>query len=233
LIQEPDHPAVSPETSGNGSRHSPEVRQVARSGARALTATQLVTLLLGGRRRTSRRLLRRFGSLRSLVSRPFEELAREPGLDQVRSARLLAAFEIAARVAEERLERGQPLTSSRDVFEAYHPRLRDLRKEVFLALLLDGKHRLLHEEAVSVGTLTASLVHPREVFGPAVRLGAAALILVHNHPSGDPSPSPEDLDITARLAEAGRIVGIDLLDHVVLGDGCFASCFERGTPYGS
>ncbi len=79
-----------------------------------------------------------------------------------------------------------------------------------------------------MGTLTASLVHPREVFGPAMREGAAAIILVHNHPSGDPTPSPEDVEITMRLSEVGRLVGIRLLDHVILGDGCFTSCFERG-----
>jgi DNA repair protein RadC len=123
------------------------------------------------------------------------------------------------------------VASSRDVFEYFkktgYLTARD-DKEKFFTLLLDGKNRLMALNLVSVGTLTASLVHPREVFKPAIATGAAALILAHNHPTGDPAPSPEDIEITARLQQAGRIVGIKILDHVILGDGCFASLFERG-----
>jgi len=222
----------NPATGGNGRKNGDslpvEIRQLLRHGPRVLASHELLALLMGGPRAASRRLVRRHGSLRAIGLRSAEELRREPGLDARRAARLLAAFEIAARFGEEQLSRGRLLPSSRSVYEAYQARLRDLRKEVFLALLLDGKHRVVREESVSVGTLTASLVHPREVFGPAIREGAAAIILVHNHPSGDPTPSPEDIEITARLTEVGRLVGIRLLDHVILGDGCFASCFERG-----
>src|SRR5690606_306825 len=98
----------------------------------------------------------------------------------------------------------------------------------FVALLLDARHRLLRVERVSEGTLTSSVVHPREVFGPALREAAAAVVVAHNHPSGDPTPSAEDRDVTARLAEAGRLVGVRLLDHVVVGDPGFVSFRERG-----
>lgn len=108
------------------------------------------------------------------------------------------------------------------------PRLRDLRKEVFLALLLDGRNRLLREERISEGSLTSAIVHPREVFAPAIRESAGAIVVVHNHPSGDPTPSREDLEITARLAQVGRLVGINLLDHVILGDPGYLSLRERG-----
>jgi DNA repair protein RadC len=210
-----------------------EIAQFLRVGARGLAAEDLVSLLLDGDRGASHRLMRRHGSLRAIGVRTAGELVREPGVDHRGAARLLAAFEIAVRFAEEQIERGRLMGSSRDVFQAYQARMRDLKKEVFLALMLDGKHRMIREEPVSIGTLTAALVHPREVFGPAIREGAAALILLHNHPSGDPTPSPEDIEITTRLAEVGRLVGIQLLDHVILGDGHFTSCFERGLIHGS
>jgi len=101
-------------------------------------------------------------------------------------------------------------------------------KEAFWVLMLDGKHRIMAANLVSVGTLTASLVHPREVYRPAIAQGACARILVHNHPSGDPTPSPEDVEITHRLVETGRLVGIRILDHVIVGDDAFSSLFERG-----
>jgi DNA repair protein RadC len=102
--------------------------------------------------------------------------------------------------------------------------------ERFLVVLLDGRYRVLRQEVVSQGTLTASLVHPREVFRPALREAAAALILVHNHPSGDPTPSPEDREITARLAKAGEILGVRVLDHVVVAERGYCSLREEGAP---
>jgi DNA repair protein RadC len=119
------------------------------------------------------------------------------------------------------------MRSPRRVHELVAVELRGLERERFLVLLLDGKHRLKRREVVSEGTLTTSLVHPREVFRPAVRESAAAVVVVHNHPSGDPEPSLEDVEVTRRLIEAGRLLGIPLLDHVVVGDGRFASLRER------
>jgi len=106
--------------------------------------------------------------------------------------------------------------------------MRDLRKEQFWAILLDGKNRVLREERVSEGSLTASLVHPREVFAPAIRESAGAFVFVHNHPSGDPTPSVEDVEITRRLCSVADLVGIRVLDHVVVGDGAYVSFLERG-----
>lgn len=106
--------------------------------------------------------------------------------------------------------------------------LRDCPTEEFWAIHVNGKHYAFGMAQVSVGTLTTSLVHPREVFGPAIRMGAAALIVVHNHPSGDPEPSLEDVDVTRRLTETGRILGIPLLDHIVCGDARYVSLRERG-----
>src|SRR5439155_27155290 len=109
--------------------------------------------------------------------------------------------------------------SAQDVYEAFRERFEPLDREQFVVLLLDGKNGVLGFNVVSVGSLTAALVHPREVFKPAILANAAALILVHNHPSGDPEPSAEDRAITARLSQAAELIGIKILDHVVIGDG--------------
>ena len=103
-----------------------------------------------------------------------------------------------------------------------------LEKEQFHIVMLDGKNRILREERISEGILTASLVHPREVFAPAIREAAAGLVLIHNHPSGDPEPSPEDREVTRRLVAVGELVGIRILDHVIVGDGRYVSFIERG-----
>ncbi len=124
---------------------------------------------------------------------------------------------------------GRQLSTSRAVYELFHERFAAADREEFLAVMLDGKNRALGFHVVSIGTLTASLVHPREVFKAAILANAAAMILVHNHPSGDPTPSAEDRAITERLREAGDLLGIRLLDHVVIGDARYMSIAEEGS----
>lgn len=154
-------------------------------------------------------------------------LQREAGLGPVSARSLAAAFALGRRVEGLRWVRSDSIRSPGGVYRLMAPRLRGREREVFSVLLVDGKHRLLAIEEVSEGTLTSSLVHPREVFRPALRRGAAALVAVHNHPSGDPEPSAEDLEVTRRLLDAGRLLGVPLLDHVVLGRGAFVSLRER------
>ena len=113
-------------------------------------------------------------------------------------------------------------------FGHHEPMRVEIRLLGGFAVLLDGKNRVLRDERVSEGSLTSSLVHPREVFAPAIRESASAMVFVHNHPSGDPEPSPEDLEITRRLCAVGELVGIPVLDHVVIGDGAFVSFLDRG-----
>lgn len=173
-------------------------------------------------------LLSRFGTLRGLSTATADELARGARLSAPAAERLVAAFALGRRAQAVPLVRGESLRTTGQIFAAYGPLLRDLRKETLLALHLDAKGRVMREERVSEGTLTSSHAHPREVFGPALRHGTAGLILVHNHPSGDPEPSPEDLAATRRLAAVGDLVGIRLLDHVVLGDVAYVSLLERG-----
>jgi DNA repair protein RadC len=145
-----------------------------------------------------------------------------------KSASVCASLELGRRLAARRLHPGAAIRGPEDVFAHFHSSLRLVSHEKFIALLLDGRHRVLREEVVSQGTLTASLVHPREVFRPALREAAAALILVHNHPSGDPAPSAEDREVTRRLVRAGELLGVRVLDHVVVAERGFCSLQREG-----
>jgi DNA repair protein RadC len=167
-------------------------------------------------------------TLRELSRRGVAELTAEYGLSETAAGKAFALAELARRQATVPLARGAAFRSSRQVFDAFHQRLRDLEVEQFRVVLLDGKHRVLRECLISQGTLTSSPVHPREVFRPAIQNAAAAVVLVHNHPSGDPSPSSDDLEITRRLCEVGDLVGIHVLDHIVIGDGRYTSLADRG-----
>ncbi|MCZ6596360.1 MAG: DNA repair protein RadC [Planctomycetota bacterium] len=197
-------------------------------GGEALETHEWLALLLGPRvpPRRARELLADCDLL-ELARLPGAELVARFGLGPAAAARVAAAFGLGRRLERARLPRRASMKSPRRVYEEVAADLRGLDRERFLTLVLDGKHRLKRTERVSEGTLTTSLVHPREVFRPAVRESAAALIVVHNHPSGDPEPSAEDLEVTRRLIQSGKLIGIPLLDHVVVGDGRFVSLRER------
>lgn len=203
-------------------------------GSEALSDAELLALLLrtGGRGSgvlaVAGRLLVLRGGLEGLARSSARELAEVPGVGPAKTATVLAALELGRRLAGRRLRPGAALRGPEDVYRHYHPSLRHSHQERFFAVLLDGRHRVLRHEVVSLGTLTASLVHPREVFRPALRASAAALILVHNHPSGDPTPSAEDRDVTARLVRAGQILGVRVLDHVVVAERGYCSLREEG-----
>ncbi|MEX5213510.1 MAG: DNA repair protein RadC [Nitrospiraceae bacterium] len=205
-----------------------------RAGADSLTDAQLLAIILRvGRRQASAvevamDLLSRTDGLPGISRMGADALCRIPGIGPAKTAQLKAAIELGKRALAQPLSTGQPIRSSRDVFHAYAPQLRDLRHETFRLLLLDAKHALIRETVISEGTLTASLVHPREVFSVAVLESAAAVICVHNHPSGDPTPSAEDRTLTRRLQEAGEVLGIPVLDHIVIGDGRYVSFADQG-----
>ena len=203
-------------------------------GPEALSDAELVALLLRtGERRTdalgvAEALLARVGGLRGLAGAARGELCSVAGVGAVTGASLEAALELGRRLATRRLRVGDAVLGPEDVFRHFHARLRDAPHERFLVLLLDGRHRVVREVVTSQGTLTASLVHPREVFSPALREAAAALILVHNHPSGDPAPSREDREVTVRLARAGELLGVPVLDHVIVAERGWASLRDLG-----
>lgn len=204
----------------------PRERLLAR-GARALADEELLALVLRtgyagrGVLELSRELLARHpdGGLARL---PAEALARQKGVGASRACALSAAFELGRRwspaAAEERTRLDSPERARAELAD-----LAGKRREHFVACYLDACHGLIHRETVSIGTLTASLVHPREVFSPAITRGAATLVIAHNHPSGNPEPSREDRLTTRRLADAGRLLGIPLLDHLIVTP---ARCFS-------
>ncbi len=212
----------------------PRERLIA-EGERALSDAELLAIILrtGTTEQTAvglgQSLLARFGSLRSLASRSIAELSKLKGVGPAKAAQVKAALEIGRRAAQEAAAApGRRLADSQAVYDLAWPRLRDQRKETFLALLLDAKNRVIREVEVSVGSLTASLAHPREVFHEAVRDSAAAIICVHNHPTGDPTPSPRDAEITRKLHAASKTLGIALLDHVIVGERDFYSFADHG-----
>lgn len=205
-----------------------------KDGPEVLSDAQLLAILLRIGRRDSSAvevamdLLRQLDGLQGLPNRSVEELCRIPGVGPAKAAQLKAAIELGKRVLAAPLSSGTKITSSADLFRHYYPLLRDLRREVFKIVLLDAKHAIVREATVSEGSLTVSIVHPREVFNLAVRESAAAVIFVHNHPSGDPSPSEEDRVLTARLVAAGELLGIQVLDHLIVGDGRYTSFADNG-----
>ena len=167
------------------------------------------------------------GKLRNLGRFTMQEL-REAGFTDRRITKLRALVELAKRFGEEEFIPGQSFRGSYDVYAHFRERLAGERHEQFYAVLLDNKNRKIKDVRVSQGSLTASIVHPREVYLPVIRESAAAVIFVHNHPSGDPTPSKEDLEITRRLREVGELVGVRVLDHVVIGQGRYVSFVDDG-----
>jgi DNA repair protein RadC len=206
--------------------------RLARHGASALSARELLAVLLGtGSRRGSALHLAEGllgGGLRDLAGRSLAELERAHGLGRAKASRVLAALELGARVASEGRLSAPLFRTPQEAALYLLPRYGARPVETFGLLALDVRHRLKGEKVISVGCLTSSLVHPREVFAEAVSTRAAALVLFHNHPSGDPEPSAEDLSLTRRLASAGSLMGIEILDHVILGAGRFVSLKDRG-----
>ena len=203
-------------------------------GPQTLTNAQLLAILLRVGRHGSSAvqvgmdILDRLGDVAGLAQCGIEELCAIPGVGEAKAAQLKAALELGKRALAGPLTKGTKITSSRDLFTHYHPTLRDLRHEVFKVILLDAKHAIMRDATVSEGSLTLSIVHPREVFTFAVKESAAAVIFLHNHPSGDPTPSKEDRVLTARLVSAGEVLGIRVLDHLVIGDGRYVSFADQG-----
>lgn len=205
-------------------------------GAQALTDTELLAIVLRiGNASTgesaidhARQLLSRFGGLQGIDEAAAAELMSLKGIGPAKLAQLKACFEIARRLGNHRWQAGQALRSSEDVFRHFRDSLEKEKREMFYVVLLNNKNRKIRDVKISEGSLTASLVHPREVYNPVIRDSAAAVIFVHNHPSGDPAPSQEDIDITRRLKEIGDVMGVRVLDHVVIGYDRYFSFSDKG-----
>ena len=203
-------------------------------GAGSLSDAQLLAIMLrtggGGRSAVdlAMEILGSFGDLRKIGNASLNELAAFKGVGNAKAAQLMAAFELGKRLLGETREKCPVFSSGRDVYLYYRQLFDNRKKEVFRSALLDAKNRMFKDCRISEGTLTNSLIHPREAFRDAIKESAASVIFVHNHPSGDPGPSREDIAITERLADVGEIVGIKVLDHVIIGDGTYTSMMEKG-----
>jgi DNA repair protein RadC len=203
-------------------------------GANALSSAELLAILLrtGTPEMTAvqlaQHLLTSMGSLRAIASAKPSELAQVKGIGLAKAAQLLAAVELGRRIALEAMGEQPAITRPEDVYALLHHQLRDEKQEHVILLLLNTKNRVIQQITLTKGTLDASLLHPREVFREAIRHSASSIILAHNHPSGDPTPSSEDIQMTNRLHQAGQLLGIDLLDHVILGDGRWVSLKAQG-----
>jgi DNA repair protein RadC len=206
-----------------------------RLGVGALSAQEILAVILGrgvsgeSVMVTAQRLLSKFENLKGIAEASVEELSQVKGIGIAKAAQIKAAFELASRLDGYAQTGAKAVVKTpEDVMGLVGNRLWDKKKEYFLAILLDTRNQLIKLAEISVGSLDTSIVHPREVFKEAISASAAAVILAHNHPSGDAQPSPDDIKLTKRLAEAGELVGIDVLDHIIIGGKKFSSLKREG-----
>jgi DNA repair protein RadC len=204
-------------------------------GASSLSSAELLAILLGtgGAGRSALQigqsvLAEAGGALRWIARQPVAALTSVSGIGIARAVTIHASLELGRRMAAEGRQDGAPVRSPRDVVEYFGPRMEDLPVEEFHVAVLDAQHRMERDITVTRGILNSSLVHPREVFREAIAERAAAVILVHNHPSGDPSPSADDRAVTEQLVAAGRLLDIPVHDHVIIGRGRYTSFAEAG-----
>lgn len=202
-------------------------------GASALSNAELLAIILrtGTREYTAldlaTQVLAHSGGLRYLAEASFEELTQHKGVGPAKVAQIKAAIELGKRLVSTSPEVRPVIRCPGDVAHLIMEEMRYLDREHFRALCLNTKNQVLSIELISIGSLNSSLVHPRELFKTAIKKSAASLILVHNHPSGDPTPSQDDINVTRRLIEVGKLIGIEVLDHVVIGEGSFISLKEK------
>ncbi len=203
-------------------------------GATHLSNKELIAILLGSGTRNesvlnlANRVLMHFEGLKLLKNATIEELTAIKGIGPARGVIMLAALELGERLNKYKPTERYVVRSPEDGADYVMEEMRTLDQEHFIALFLNTKNQIIHSQTIFIGTLNSSVVHPREIFREAVRRSSASIIVAHNHPSGDPTPSPEDINVTKRLVKAGKIMGIEVLDHLVIGDGRFVSLKEKG-----
>lgn len=205
-----------------------------KEGAQVLSNQELIAVILGtGTKQESvlqlsTRILHYFQGLRLLKDSTVTELKKIKGIGDTKAVQLLAALELGSRVHKLQIEDRIVIRSPEDVSRFMMEEMRFLTQEHFVALYLNTKNHVIHKKTIFIGSLNASIVHPREIYKEAFRHSAASIICLHNHPSGDPAPSREDIEVTKRLVESGKVIGIELLDHIIIGDQKFTSLKEKG-----
>ncbi len=202
-------------------------------GPKALSNAELLAVILrnGSKKENvlelSRRLLQE-NNLKSLSRKRINTLRNTLGIGEAKACQICACFELSRRLAAFSEQKGSSITQAKDIARRMIPSMSSLKKEHFKALFLNTRQAIIKEETIFIGTLNSSLIHPREIFSAAIEEGAAAIILLHNHPSGDPLPSEEDEEVTAQLVQAGKIIGIEVLDHIIIGHKKYFSFKEHG-----
>jgi len=204
-------------------------------GAEALSVNELLAIILNtGYKGESvlelaKRLIREYGSNGIKDIKDVTSLRKATGLPEVKACQLVACFQLGRIFFEKRESENQSrhIRSPQDIFE-FLPDMRSLRKEQLRGVYLNARNRVIHTETISIGTITSNLVHPQEVFRPAIEFCAVGVIVVHNHPSGDPAPSDEDIAITQQLCDAGKILGTNLIDHIIIAENSWTSLKEEG-----
>jgi DNA repair protein RadC len=203
-------------------------------GAAELSLQELLAIVIGGGSREKSALvlalglLGEFGDLVVMGRAGVDEMRRVPGIGFARACQLTAAFELGKRFARESRSAGTSVRAPRDIARMFMDEMKDYDREHFKAAFLNTKNQIIKVVTVSIGSLNASIVHPREILKPAIAASAASIVLVHNHPTGDPTPSREDVEFTRRFAKCGELIGIELLDHIVIGADRFQSLKEAG-----
>ncbi|WP_307513736.1 MULTISPECIES: RadC family protein [Bacillaceae] len=204
------------------------------SGAASLSNQELLAILLRTGTKSesvlqlSNRLLNQFDGLNLLKDASLEEITKTKGIGLAKAVQIMAAVEFGRRISNLAFDDRYSIRSPEDGANYVMNDMRFLAQEHFVCLYLNTKNQVLHKQTIFIGSLNASIVHPREVFKEAFRRSAASIICIHNHPSGDPTPSREDIEVTKRLVECGRIIGIDILDHLIIGEKKFISLKEKG-----
>lgn len=217
-LPENERPRERLEAHGPQALSNPElIAIILRTGTSSATAVQLATTLIA-----------HFGSLKNLSTATVGEITTIKGIGPAKACQIASAFELGRRASGHMDVRKPKITSPDILADLLMSSLTDQKQEVFMTALLNAKNELMRTVTVTTGTLTASLIHPRETFRPAIADGCFSIILVHNHPSGDPEPSDEDVKITRKLVDAGTLLGIKVLDHIVIGNNSFTSMKDRG-----
>ncbi len=203
-------------------------------GPQSLSNQELIAILLRtGTKKESvlslaNRVLNYFEQIQELKHATLEEIVSINGIGEAKAVQLLAAIELGRRLAQIQVNTRFTIRSPQDAASFLMPEMSSLNQEHFVVLFLNTKNQVIHKQTIFIGSLNSSIVHPREIFREAVKRSAASIICAHNHPSGIATPSPEDIDVTKRIQEAGYIIGIDLIDHIIVGDHQFISLKEKG-----
>ena len=217
--------------------HERPRERLMRHGAEAMSTAELIAIVLGSGTKSipvlhlAQELVMHFGSLQRLAEATFEELCQIKGVGSAKALQLQACFSLGIRLSRQVIPPKYRIDQPENAYHLIKDAIAHQKQEHFMVILLDVKNGVIHQQVVAIGTLSQTLIHPREVFYPAVRHKAAGLILAHNHPSGDPTPSSEDKEVTKILVEAGHLMGIAVRDHLILGHEQYVSLRQQGLAF--